>query len=175
MRIYIENIEPRKISYENLVSLDKISSIVWKRKDILEIFSEKGMYMIENSKVWKLVPTNEKTRHLVEDDNQVFLVDETIIERKPSFQIPMNHVAIKTTIFSYETRNVRLIIEGSYDNNIITIAKPQASDKSDKYNNFKVKDFYFEPKNEKTDISNNSFMKNDINVFLSLLNNIRVV
>jgi len=175
MRIYIENIEPRKISYQNLASLEKIPSITFKRRDVLEIFSEKGLYMIENAKVWKLVPTNEKVRHHVEDGAPDFLIDETEVERKVCSQIPMHHVPIKTTIFSYETRNARLVIEGSYDDNNIVTGCAQTIDKSDKYSNFKVKNFYFEPKNEKIDISNNSFLKNDINVFLSLLNNIRIV
>ena len=162
MRIYVEEIQPKKINRNKLTRLEEYFSI---KKDILEIFSEKGMYLVENEKVWKLFPTNEKMSKFTEND-VTFLVDESKIERKLSSQIPIEHACIETTIFIYHMKNVKLVIEGYYEENI---SKKLNVDKSDKYSNFITTNFYFEPKNENLEISN-PFMKNEINVFLLMLN-----
>jgi hypothetical protein len=161
MKIYVKDIYPKKITRDKLLKLDEYYS---SKKEILEIFSEKGMYLVENSKVWKIVPTNEKLFTFVDSENNVtFLIDETIIEKQPSSQIPIDHSTIETTIFIYNGKNVRLLIEGYYKKN----AMPKTS--SEKYHNFLVTNFYFEPKNNNLEMTN-PFLKNEINVFLSLLN-----
>lgn len=159
MKIYVEEIQPKKITREKLLRLEEYFSI---KKDILEIFSEKGMYLVENEKVWKLFPTNEKMNKLIEND-VTFLIDESIVEKKICSQIPMEHACIETTIFIYHSKNVKLVIEGFYEKNISTKMT------IDKYNSFITTNFYFEPKNVNLDI-NNPFMKNEINVFLLMLN-----
>lgn len=159
MKIYVEEIQPKKITREKLLRLEEYFSI---KKDILEIFSEKGMYLVENEKVWKLFPTNEKMNKLIEND-VTFLIDESIVEKKICSQIPMEHACIETTIFIYHSKNVKLVIEGFYEKNISTKMT------IDKYGSFITTNFYFEPKNINLDITN-PFMKNEINVFLLMLN-----
>jgi hypothetical protein len=159
MKIYVEEIQPKKITREKLLRLEEYFSI---KKDILEIFSEKGMYLVENEKVWKLFPTNEKMNKLTEND-VTFLIDESNVEKKICSQIPMEHACIETTIFIYHSKNVKLVVEGFYEKNISTKMT------IDKYGSFITTNFYFEPKNVKLDISN-PFMKNEINVFLLMLN-----
>lgn len=159
MKIYVEEIQPKKITREKLLRLEEYFSI---KKDILEIFSEKGMYLVENEKVWKLFPTNEKMNKLIEND-VTFLIDESIVEKKICSQIPMEHACIETTIFIYHSKNVKLVIEGFYEKNISTKMT------IDKYDSFITTNFYFEPKNINLDITN-PFMKNEINVFLLMLN-----
>jgi len=161
MKIYVKDIYPKKITRDKLIKLEEYYSST---KEILEIFSEKGMYLVENSKVWKIIPTNEKLFTFVDSENNVtFLIDETTIEKQASSQIPIDHSTIETTIFIYNGKNVRLLIEGYYKKNIM----PKTY--SDKYYNFLVTNFYFEPKNNNLEITN-PFLKNEINVFLSLLN-----
>jgi len=159
MKIYVEEIQPKKITREKLLRLEEYFSI---KKDILEIFSEKGMYLVENEKVWKLFPTNEKMNKLTEND-VTFLIDESNVEKKICSQIPMEHACIETTIFIYHSKNVKLVVEGFYEKNISTKMT------IDKYDSFITTNFYFEPKNVNLDISN-PFMKNEINVFLLMLN-----
>jgi hypothetical protein len=159
MKIYVEEIQPKKITREKLLRLEEYFSI---KKDILEIFSEKGMYLVENEKVWKLFPTNEKMNKLIEND-VTFLIDESIVEKKICSQIPMEHACIETTIFIYYSKNVKLVVEGFYEKNISTKMT------IDKYGSFITTNFYFEPKNINLDITN-PFMKNEINVFLLMLN-----
>jgi len=161
MKIYVKDIYPKKITRDKLIKLEEYYSST---KEILEIFSEKGMYLVENSKVWKIIPTNEKLFTFVDSENNAtFLIDETTIEKQASSQIPIDHSIIETTIFIYNGKNVRLLIEGYYKKNIM----PKTY--SDKYYNFLVTNFYFEPKNNNFEITN-PFLKNEINVFLSLLN-----
>jgi len=166
MRIYIEHFEPKNITRAKLVRLGEYYS---EKNDVIEVFSEKGMYLVENTKTWKLDATNDKTTKVVEDGVS-FLVDETSIEKKLHSQIPFDHAISKKTIFTYHMKNVRLFIKGHYEENRITILNVDKidRDKSDIYNNFSVEDFYFEPKYENLNISNPN-VKNEINVFLSLL------
>jgi len=161
MRIYVEDIDPKKITYDKLVSLQEFYS---SKKDVLEIYSEKGMYLVENSKIWRLFPRNEKIVKFFDADNNItFLIDESIIEKIPSSQIPIEHEYVETTIFVYHMKNVRLIIEGFYKKAI------SANANMDKYYNFVSTNFYFEPKNENLEISN-PVLRNEIYVFLSVLN-----
>jgi hypothetical protein len=162
MRIYVENIQPKKITRDKLLLLDEYYAC---QKDILEIFSEKGMYLVENAKVWKLFPTNERMAKII-INGICFLVDECKIEKKICSQLPMDHECVETTSFIYHSRNVRLVIEGYYKE---TISTKMNADRSDKYCNYIVTNFYFEPKNDNLEITN-PYMKNEINVFLSLLN-----
>ena len=97
------------------------------------------------------------------ENNTTFLIDETTIEKQVAWQIPMNSETIETTIFIYNGKNVKLTIEGYYKKTKL----PKTY--SDKYHNFIVTNFYFEPKNENLEMTN-PFLKNEINVFLSLLN-----
>lgn len=162
MRIYIEDIDPKKITREKLSSLENFYS---SKKDIFEIFSEKGMYLVESFKIWKLQVTNEKVVKVI-DGCTTFTIDESNIYRQPCTQIPFDHVCIETTNFIYSSKNVRLIVEGHYVENIS--AKINI-DKSDKYCNYIPSNFYFEKKNNNLKISD-PFIKNEINGFLSLLN-----
>ena len=166
MRIYVEDLEPKNIDRSKLVKLEEYYS---GKNDAIEVFSEQGMYLVENAKMWKLVPTNDKTTKIVEDGVS-FLVDETNIEKRLHSQIPVDHAMNKKTIFTYKTKNVMLLIEGHYEENRITRLNMDKIDfdKSNIYNNFTIDDFYFEPKYENLNISNPN-VKNEINVFLSLL------
>jgi hypothetical protein len=167
MRIYVEDLEPKNITRAHLVKMGEYYS---GKNDVIEVFSGKGMYLVENSKMWKLVPTNDKTTKVVIEGIS-FLVDETNIEKRIHSQIPFDYSMNKKTIFTYHMRNIRLIVEGYYEENRITILNIDKidADKSDIYNNFVVDNFYFEPKQPEKNGINNSFVKNEINVFLSIL------
>jgi hypothetical protein len=166
MRIYVEDLEPKNITR---IKLAKLGEYYSGKNDIIEIFSEKGMYLVENSKMWKLVITNDKTTKVIENGVS-FLVDETNIEKKIHSHIPFDNSIYKKTIFMYQMKNVRLFIKGHYEEGRVTILNIDKLDfdKSDVYNKFLVEDFYFEPKYENLNIRDPN-VKNEINVFLSLL------
>jgi len=166
MRIYAEDLEPKKITREKIA---KLQQYYFSKNDLIEVFSEKGMYLVENSKLWKLVMTNDKITKVLEDGVS-FFIDETHIEKKVHSQLPFDNHSIKKTIFTYQTKNVRLVIEGYYEENRVTILNIDKldNDKSDIYKNFIVSDSYFELKHKNLNF-NNVDVKNEINVFLSLL------
>jgi len=167
MRVYVEDFDPKKIDHGKLLKLEEYYS---GKNEIIEVFSEQGIYLVENSKIWKLVTTNDKITKIVMEGIS-FLLDETTIEKKLHSQIPFHHSISKKIIFTYHMKNTRLIVEGYYEENRITILNVDKidADKSDIYNNFIVDNFYFEPKHPDKNGINNSFVKNEINVFLSIL------
>jgi hypothetical protein len=163
MKIYIDNIHPEKITSNKLIALEEYN---FEKKEVLEIYSEKGMYLVENQKVFKLFPINEKIHKIIENEI-IYLLDETTIEKQQYSQIPMEHVCDKKIIYMYHLKNLRLIIEGCIKREETILTKILSTEY--KYDNFIVTNFYFEPKNGKLDI-NDLFIKNEINVFLSVLN-----
>ena len=62
MRVYVEDFDPKKIDHRKLLKLEEYYS---GKNDIIEVFSEQGIYLVENSKIWKLVTTNDKTTNIV--------------------------------------------------------------------------------------------------------------
>lgn len=161
MKVYIQNLEPAKINYSKLSSLDKY---LLEQKSVVEIYSEEGMYLVENKKVYKLLPINEKSEKITLADTEL-IVDETIIVKEIAFQLPFNHYSENTKIFIYKIENIRLFVEGKYEKNIVS---PEKVSNIDKYCNFVTTNFYFDicNKNELFD----PYVKNELNVFLSLLN-----
>jgi hypothetical protein len=171
MRIYIEEIKPTQITYDKL---NKLEQYFTEKKDIIEIFSEKGMYLVESNNIWKLVPTNERIIKVIEN-GYTLLIDETRIEKNKCSQIQADHAFIKTTRFIYTVKtqsnttkksSLNFIIEGKYNEEITS---ESIINKMDKYSNFMVTDFYFEPKFQNVTILAPD-IKNEINVFLSVLN-----
>ena len=160
MKVYIQNLKPAKINYNKLSILDKY---LLEQKSVVEIYSEEGMYLVENKKVFKMLPINETSEKITLSDMEL-IVDGTIIVKEIAFQLPFNHYPENTEIFTYKIKNIRLFVEGKYEENIVNPAKVS---KIDKYCNFVTTNFYFEIcKNELFD----PYVKNELNVFLSLLN-----
>jgi hypothetical protein len=162
MRIYAEDFLPEKIKYDNLLNLEDFFSL---KENILEIFSESGMYLADSGKTWKIISENDKTSKLVENGIS-FLLDESKIKKIPCFQLPVDHACIETTIFVYNKKYVKLVIEGVYNEEI---SSKTSINKSDKYSNYMVKNFYFELKQENSKITD-LFVKKEINEFLLMLN-----
>ena len=89
--------------------------------------------------------------------SNLLLIDESIIEKEPVFQIPQDHIAIKLTTFTYkmyQKSNVSLVIEGTYNQ----------PGNNGRYDGFEPRDFYFISSSNLTEI------KENLCVFLSLLN-----
>jgi len=171
MKIYIENYNPCKL----MKKLEKLDTYFLCKKDIVEIYCDEGIYIIDNNNCYKRIILNENVvRKSLNDVN--YLVDETDVTNTSVYQIPPDHLSINTTKFYYGLPNanqlknqnqnmINLVIEGvknmkpNYDNNY---------DSKNKYENFLLNNFYFEVfYKENIDII---LQKEIINVFLSLLN-----
>jgi len=170
MKIYIENYNPNKL----MKKLDKLETYFLMKKDIVEIYCDEGIYIIDNNNCYKRNISNENiVNKTVNGVN--YVIDETVITNENVYQIPPDHISINITKFYYGLPNanqfknqnqnmINLVIEGvknmkpNYDNNY---------DES-KYDNFLLNNFYIEVFFKEN--IDTILQKEIINVFLSLLN-----
>jgi len=170
MKIYIENYNPNKL----IKKLDKLDTYFLIKKDIVEIYCDEGIYIIDNNNCYKRNISNENiVNKTVNGVN--YVIDETVITNENVYQIPPDHISINITKFYYGLPNanqfknqnqnmINLVIEGvknmkpNYDNNY---------DES-KYDNFLLNNFYIEVFFKEN--IDTILQKEIINVFLSLLN-----
>ena len=125
-------------------------------KTKLEIITNEGQYYIDNSKVYKMIVTDKSAKIYENYSNGVtLLVDNSYTVLQEMNQIPNHNIEITNTYFYFalnKSSKLRLVIQ-THDETI---------------ENMDPCDFYFETKDE-TEI-NNIFFRDEINVFLSLLN-----
>lgn len=155
MKIFIKNYSLSKLT--NKISL--LNQYLIDTKTKLEITTNDGQYYIDNLKVCKII-VNDKDTILYENyyNNLDLLVDysnEVIIETN---QIPNYNIEIISKYYYFalnKTTKLKFVIQ-TYNDDI------------EELNKIKPLDFYFEIE-EDVEI-NSIFIKDEINVFLSLLN-----
>jgi hypothetical protein len=171
MKIYIENYNPSKL----IKKLDSLDTYFLSKKDIVEIYCDEGIYLIDHNNCYKRIISNENVVN--KSLNGInYIIDETDIINTDVSQIPPDHISINITKFYFGLPNanhlknqnqnlINLVIEGvknmkpNYDNNY---------DTQNKYENFLPNNFYFEVfYKENIDVI---LQKEILNVFLSLLN-----
>jgi hypothetical protein len=143
MKIYIEEINPKEIDYK------KIEKKLKNDRSFVELYSEEGMHVVENKKMYKIIPTNEKVVK-IKENGFTFILDKSKILREECYQVPINHVKINKKKYTIE--KTRCIIECIYDENNMKLY---------------IDDFYIEVEDENISIEK---IKNEYNVFLLLLN-----
>lgn len=157
MKIYIENYDIENLK-KNMKNLDKYYK---KTEKYTEIFLEEGMYIINESTIYKI---NNIEDCPVERVNNLFnncsiLIDKSTFSKEQVFQLPYDNTrtSIERNIvaftYSINKSSLKLVIEGVYENNVFN------NNNENKYHTFSPIDFYF------TD-----FVIDDLNVFLSVLN-----
>ena len=178
MRIYIENYDPKNIT--NIMLSKKLEDYFRNKKSFIEIYSDEGIYNIENNKIYKLKynNNNENIKKIInffkekETARYNLIIDYSQIEKEECFQISTNHISRKIEIFKYslcEKSNIELIIKGNYVNKEIELESGLANHylSNDKYKNFEIFDFYFNVKRE-MDI-NDINLRDDIIFFTDIL------
>jgi hypothetical protein len=178
MKIYIENYDPKNIT--NILLSKKVDDSFRNNKTLIEVYSNEGIYNIENNKIYKIIYNNDNNNikkiinYFKEKDKVKYnlIVDYSQTEREECFQIPINHMSRKIEIFKYslsEKSNVELIIKGNYENKEIELESGLANHylSNDKYKNLVIFDFYFNVKRE-MDINDMNLM-DDIQFFINLL------
>ena len=155
MKIYIEDY---KLS--NLVK--KISSLkkyLVETKSILEISSNDGEYYIDNANVYKIINIDKSIkRYDIYYKNLSLIVDYSYTTNIETNQIANNNIEILFKYYYFalnKSSDLKLVIKAINEN-------------VDDLNNINPVDFYFE-KDGYAEI-NTIFFKDEINVFLSLLN-----
>ena len=152
MKIYISDYNINKLSKK----IPSLQNYYFDTKKNMFIYSDDGIFKIGDNNIKKFVIMGEKIER-TDIDGVKLIVDESKITYENCNFIPYDHILYKTTHLVYKiqpTSKLFFIIEGNYSKNTNTFFVPT--------------DFYFE-----TDIEEkiyNPIIKDDLNVFLSLLN-----
>ena len=155
MRIYIEDY---KLS--NLVKrISSLKKYLVETKTILEISSNDGEYYIDNTNVYKIINIDKSTkRYDIYYKNLSLIVDYSYTTNIETNQIANNNIEILFKYYYFalnKSSKLKLIIK-------------TLNETVDDINNITPVDFYFVK--EGNDEINTIFFKDEINVFLSLLN-----
>jgi len=159
MRIYIEDY---KLS--NLVKrISSLKKYLVETKTILEISSNDGEYYIDNTNVYKIINIDKSTkRYDIYYKNLSLIVDYSYTTNIETNQIANNNIEILFKYYYFalnKSSKLKLIIKTLNETLNETV---------DDINNITPVDFYFEK--DGYDEINTIFFKDEINVFLSLLN-----
>ena len=152
MILYIENYNIKNKNQTQKV----LEKYLIKQNNIIEVYSEEGIYFIDNKNINKLIYNDKKSERMINYiDNHHFILDKTIIQKLEAYQLPFDHIVLQNTEYIYSLNN-----KSTIKLHLIILNMEQ---------NFSlINDFYFEvPDN--IDIYT-PFFKEEINVFLSLLN-----
>tara|TARA_Y100000816_G_C26078052_1_gene567755 strand:- start:385 stop:816 length:432 start_codon:yes stop_codon:yes gene_type:complete len=143
MKLYLEN-----LTINNLIQCDKLHI---KDKIFNKIYSEEGIFIIENNSILRLdfFEDTNPTVHYKYINNYNVICDKTKISKEKVFQIPNNHHFYKYTehIIQLSPISILSLIIVTSDN--------------------KINDYYFIT--NETDI-NNQFIKDEINELISYIN-----
>jgi len=150
MRIFINN-----YSLSTLIKvIPSIQNYLVETKTKLEIFSDEGEYYIDSFKIYKMNVTDKDS---VSYENYYkgfnLLVDYSLATLMETNQIPNGNIEMLSKYYYFalnKSSKLRFVIKSQDDINIIPV------------------DFYFEMDGD-VEI-NNIFLREEINVFLSLLN-----
>ena len=165
MKLYVDGYNTSNLT-SKLMSLDKY--FVNKHSQT-EFYSDEGLFVINDVHLYKLSVKDETIIKIVNFcNNYTVLIDNSIITKTETSQIPIKFELLHTTFFYYKTSsasNIQLVINGKYTPTQIMDANINAKDK---YHKFTIIDFYFEVANN-IDI-HNSLFKEELSVFLSMFN-----
>jgi hypothetical protein len=157
MRIYIKQYNLNTLQ-KKIKQFDKY---IQKTSDFIEIYSEEGIYHIDANNIYKLAIIDKPIQQYTNYYNDLSLiVDYSFSNKIKDSQVPANgiDICVKNIKYSLQT-----------DSKISMILQVDNLTNRDESN---VIDLYFEINNkecEEIDL-NNYFIKNELNVFLSLLN-----
>ena len=124
-----------------------------------EFYTDEGIFTMENNKIYKLVIDDVRITKSLDSNMFQLILDESVIKREETTQLPKHNIVFPTTIFYYSLdvkSKIRFVIEGGY------IDKKASNNK---YEGFIPSDCYFELPNY---ISIHSYIVNEeLNVFFS--------
>lgn len=113
MNIHISNIDINKIKSK------LIDKFFIKKKESVFIYSKFGVLEVKNDELWKLSVDESTSIVSVKIDNYDLLIDTgKWIKKELSFQLPVEHIQIRTTQSIYELNKkslIKLVIEREND------------------------------------------------------------
>jgi hypothetical protein len=183
MKIYIEEFISTSSSSQSILVkdntkvkklLNNLEAYLFKKQNIIDIYSKQGMYQVNENQIHKLYIKSENKREDIilntqDEKNITLIIDDSLIEKQPLNQLPYEHINIPLVIHSYSLNNKNsfgLVLVIEFIENLKEPLKEYNN-----INNMKPINYYFEYtplKNSK--MGDTNIPLEDINVFLSLLN-----
>ena len=162
MKIYFTRIIPQIVNKE---VFEKLNKYIGKKDIYYEIYSDEGIFLLENKHVYKKQIIDEEVKSVKNYvQGKDILIDNSKEKIEKSYQIPCNYKPIVNICVSYLVKprshiklNIILTPTGNWKNEYL--------DKENFYLYCKVNDFYFEIMDH-IDIYG-EFCKNEINELLS--------
>ena len=155
MNIYINNLHPN--NYNNLNKIDDKLDDKLDNKLLLtnkftykDIFSSEGLFRIKNNVLYKLIPIDRP----LENYESNYIIDKSEYIYNISYHIPYDHFIYNYQQFEYKLSKDALVL-------LVIL-----------YENNKLYNIYFTIDNKKYD-KMNKIIQNEIDTFLSILNNIK--
>lgn len=149
MKIFIKDYN---LNIKNIIHL--LDKYLVNKTNYYDVFSSEGHFNILTNNIYKIEHIDKSSKIYEKYSNDFcIIVDYSLINKKEVHQIPVDSIIIPVNNFHYaidKKSKINLVI--------------QMSSECDET----ILDFYFEI-NEDVDV-NNIFIKNELNVFLSLLN-----
>ena len=97
----------------NSINFDKLDQYIKEEKNYTLIYSNDGIYKIENEVIYKLNIKNEKSKSIIINNKEI-LIDESNISYTIVNSIPINHLCLTIRAEYYKlNKNVFLIIENN--------------------------------------------------------------
>ena len=164
MKLYIDGYNTSTLS-SRLMSLETYFT---NKHSQTELYSDEGSFIINDVHLYKLSVKDEPIMKFVNFcNNYTVLIDNSMITKTETNQIPIKFELLHTTSFYYKispSSNIQLVIHGKYTPTQLMDVNINANAKD----NFIIVDFYFEVANN-IDI-HNSLFKEELSVFLSMFN-----
>ena len=134
---------------------DKLEIYLYHKKEIVELFSDEGIYCIKNNKIFKKNIIDVPVKYIFFDDKIDLIIDRSYIEENEIIShIPFKHIVMKKNVYYYSTepnnKCLYFVIEFYHNEN----------------EELNISDFYFLANGDIDDY----LIKKEINVFLSVLN-----
>ena len=151
MKIYIDNYNNEKM-FKKLGSFNKY---LLNKTNVIEVYSDEGIYLVDPNNIHKITYLDKPIKKIKYSDKNDFIIDSSETKLTIVNQIPSDCIILKM-----ETHNYQLNAKSK-----IKFVVNFALIKNEDYN---LHNFYFDVSDD-IDI-NSPLFKEDINVFLSLLN-----
>jgi hypothetical protein len=181
MKLYIENCAIQNVSFEKI---SKMENVFTQHKQLIEIYSENGNFIIQNNQLYKTTIEEEMNiKHIKNYYNKFnLLIDNSCVEKQEYYCFPQNHIVLNLCESTYSLNKkslLKLVVLFKHVDNlsliggtINSIKQPSNNHSSthvptNKYTHYSPIDFYFTLPNN-VDI-NTSEIKEEINKFMLVL------
>ena len=151
MKIYIDNYNNEKM-FKKLASFNKY---LLNKTNVIEVYSDEGIYLVDPNNIHKITYLDKPIKKIRYLDKNDFIIDSSETKLTMVNQIPSDCIILKMETHNYQLNTkskIKFVINFALIKNL----------------DYSLHNFYFDVSDE-IDI-NSPLFKEDINVFLSLLN-----